>query len=205
MKILLSGFEPFDGSAVNPSEQVVHKMDNYSMPGVELVTVVLPVDAARGPAVLIEAYEKHVPDAVLSLGEASGRSVISVERIAINLMDYRIPDNTGVSIVDQPINPGGPDAFFSTLPVRMIVEKLHGAGIPAQLSLSAGAYTCNQVFYSMLHHLAVHRLTIPAGFIHLPCLPAQASSQKSATPSMSLEISLSGIQLAIEVIATHRL
>ena len=95
MKILVSGFEPFDSSPINPSEQVVRKLENILIPGVELVTIVLPVDAAKGPAVLTAAFEKHQPDAVLSLGEASGRSTISVERIAINLMDYRIPDNSG--------------------------------------------------------------------------------------------------------------
>ena len=205
MKLLLSGFEPFDGSAINPSEQVILRLEHYSLPGVELVRVVLPVDAARGPAALIEAFEENSPDVVLSLGEASGRSALSVERIAVNLMDFRIPDNSGASVVDQPIIPGGPAAFFSTLPIRLIVDRLREAGIPAELSLSAGAYLCNQVFYTMLHHLASRKLSIPAGFIHLPRLPAQVSTQKSSVPSMSLETSLAGVQRTIEVIAAQRL
>jgi pyroglutamyl-peptidase len=167
--------------------------------------VVLPVENRSGPAALIAAFERCQPDAVLSLGEASGRSAISVERVAVNLMDYRIPDNAGENVTDQSIAPDGPAAYFSSLPVRGIVERLHEAGVPAELSMSAGTYLCNQVFYAMLHYLAVRNLAIPAGFIHLPRLPAQAAAQKTSSPSMSLETSLAGVRLAIEVIASQRL
>ena len=143
MKILLTGFEPFNDSSNNPSEQVVRTLAGETIPGVCLVTAVLPVDVQAGPAALLRAWDDSQPEAVLCLGQASGRSVIAIERVAVNLLDFRIPDNAGNQFSDQPVEADGPAAYFTTLPVRSILERLTSRGIPAQLSLSAGAYLCN--------------------------------------------------------------
>jgi pyroglutamyl-peptidase len=202
MNVLLTGFEPFGESPVNPSEQVVRTLAGRGIEGVQLHTAILPVDREGGPAALLAALDDVRPEAVLCLGEASRRAAISVERVAINLLDYRIADNAGNRVVDQPVVAGGPAAYFVTLPARAICEAIQGAGIPVELSLSAGAFLCNQVTYVLLHHLASQQICIPAGFIHLPALPEQAARQSPAIPSMGLETMVTGIEMAIRVIHT---
>ncbi len=197
MILLLTGFEPFGSSQVNPSEQIVHALSREKMSGIELHTAILPVDRTRGPETLIRAFELHQPDAALCLGEASRRMAISIERVAINLMDYRIADNAGNQMVDEPIIADGPAAYFVTLPVRAMLNAVRAACVPAELSLSAGAYLCNQVTYSLLHHLAQNHLKNAAGFIHLPRLPEQAVDCDPIIPSMSLDTMLTGIRAAI--------
>jgi pyroglutamyl-peptidase len=200
MKILLTGFEPFDGSAMNPSEQVARSLMHQFVGGAAIESIILPVDFLRAPGALIAALDVYQPDAVVCLGEASTRPVISIERIAVNLLDFRIPDNAGATMIDQPVNPNGPAAYFSTQPVREILSAMLACGVPAQLSLSAGTYICNQVMYTLLHTLAVQNRAIPAGFIHLPRLPQQAAVLDPRQPSMSLETQVTGIQAAVEVI-----
>jgi pyroglutamyl-peptidase len=201
MKILLTGFEPFDKSPINPSEQVVETLAAETIPGVELATAILPVEVERGPAALLQTFEATQPDGVVCLGQASGRKGISIERVAVNLLDFRIPDNAGNQISDQSVIVDGAAAYFITLPIRQIFETLKEKGIPAELSLSAGAYLCNQVIYTLLHHLQSQSLQIPAGFIHLPDLPEQAAVRSRPTPSMSLDTMIQGIRVALEVIA----
>lgn len=140
MKILITGFEPFGSSTINPSEQVVLALRDQTIGGAQLLTAVLPVDGQRAPQVLLETLQSGQPDGVLCLGEAARRSVLSIERIAINLLDYRIPDNAGHQVFDKPVIPGGPAAYFATMPVRKIHQLLLETGIPAELSLSAGTY-----------------------------------------------------------------
>jgi pyroglutamyl-peptidase len=200
MKILITGFEPFGGSSINPSEQVVRRLREIPFPGLDLATAVLPVESTGAGLALVEAIENTSPGAVLCLGEASHRTVISVERIAVNLMDYGIPDNQGNQVADTPIVSAGPVAYFSTLPVRKILEKMILTGVPAELSLSAGSFLCNQVMYLALHYIAEHHFAIRAGFIHLPSLPEQAAKLNQRTPSMGLETSLQGIVAALSVI-----
>ena len=200
MKLLLTGFEPFGGSQINPSEQVVLALAHDGLPGIELRTLILPVDRVRGPAAAINAIKEFGPNAILCLGEASRRMSISIERVGINLMDYRIADNSGHLAVDEPIAPGGPAAYFVTLPVRAMLNAMRAAGVPAELSLSAGAFLCNQVTYEVLHFLATHELAIPAGFIHLPPLPQQAALRDPLIASMGLETMAKGVRAAIEAI-----
>jgi pyroglutamyl-peptidase len=198
---LLTGFEPFGGSSVNPSEQVVHALDGQTIAGVKVVGVILPVDRQNGPAALLRALEEAHPAAVLCLGEATRRPAISIERVAVNLLDFRIPDNAGVQIIDQPIIENGPAAYFSTLPVRTLLNALQATGLPAELSLTAGSYLCNQIFYTLMHALAAQGSKVPAGFIHLPALPEQAAKMDTPCPSLDLETDLKAIRLAIETIA----
>lgn len=203
MKLLLTGFEPFGGSAVNPSEQAVHTLAKDPPPGVELLTAILPVDKTAGPQALLKAIAEVQADVVLCLGEASGRAVISIERLAVNLMDFRIPDNKGEQIIDQPIRSDGPAAYFAALPVRKMHEAVTAAGIPCELSLTAGAYLCNQVMYTLLDHIAREKPGMLGGFIHLPCLPRQAASNAEKTPSMDLATVLAGLRAAISVLVEN--
>lgn len=199
--ILLTGFEPFGGSATNPSQQVALALNAQIIGECRVVAAVLPVDRTGGPQALVRAIDQHQPAAVVCLGEAARRPAISIERVAINLMDYRIPDNCGEQITDLPVAPDGPDAYFSTLPVREMVQAIQAAGIPVELSLSAGAFLCNQVFYAGRHYVAGRTPSIPLGFIHLPALPEQAAQAPAAYASMSLETSQRAIRLALEVLA----
>ena len=197
MKMLLTGFEPFGGSQVNPSREVVGRLARDGVPGVALHSAILPVDRQGGPATLLNAVRALHPDAILCLGEAARRMAISIERVALNLLDYRMADNAGHQAVDEPIVPGGPAAYFVTLPVRVILDAVRTAGIPAELSLSAGAFLCNQVTYELLHYLTTHQLDIPAGFVHLPALPEQVTSAYPPMPSMALETMSCGIRAVI--------
>jgi pyroglutamyl-peptidase len=200
MRLLLTGFEPFGGSSINPSQQIIERLEAEGLPGIELVTAILPVDRLRGPEKLLQLFEKFHPEAVLCLGEASTRAVLSIERLAVNLLNFTIPDNQGVQVEDEPIVPGGPAAYFATLPVRKAYEAVKAAQVPVEISLSAGSYLCNQVFYTLLNFLVHQGLDFPAGFIHLPRLPEQAAVQQAAEPSMSLETSLRGIKALVEVL-----
>jgi pyroglutamyl-peptidase len=200
MKILLTGFEPFGESLFNPSQLLVNA---YSPPALAEITIskqILPVDHDKAPKVLMTALQDHQPDAVLSFGLALGRAKISLEKVAINFKDYRIPDNTGITLQDQPIVVDGPTAYFSTLPIRDFLTKLNEADIPAEISLTAGSYLCNQVFYSMMHHIAIKDLPMRAGFVHLPPLPKQAAQSAKPVPSMSLEQDLQGLQIMIDAL-----
>jgi pyroglutamyl-peptidase len=204
MKLLLTGFEPFGDSPINPSEQVVRALAAEELPGVTLTTAVLPVDRARGPAALLDAFDRAHPDAVICLGLAARRASLAIERVAVNLLDYPLADNAGRQVVDEPIIPGGPAAYFATLPVRALCQAAHAAGVPAELSLSAGTFLCNQVMYTLLHHIAADGQDVQAGFIHLPYLPIQAVTARGNPPSMALDTMLTGLRAMIGTLASPR-
>lgn len=187
MKILITGFEPFNGSEVNPSHQLLLRLGKVIIPGVSLVTALLPVVHKSASAALRSSLESHTLDSVICLGQASGRSEISIEKVAINLLNFSIPDNEGIIIKDKKIYDDGPDAYFSTLPVNELVDHLTNLKIPIEISYSAGTYLCNQVFYTLMHNLDKTGSKIPAGFIHLPALPEQAALMTKPMPSMSIE------------------
>jgi pyroglutamyl-peptidase len=198
MKLLLTGFEPFDGRSLNPSQLAVQQLVSEGLPGCEIVPVILPVIADIAPGLLLTRLEEVQPEVLLSLGLAGSRPVISIERIAINLLDFRIPDNAGRQLLDNPIVADGPAAYFATLPVRAMYEAVLAAGVPVELSLSAGAYLCNQVMYAALHLIAVRGWRTRAGFVHLPALPEMVTTRPM--PSMSLETMLTGLRAMLAVI-----
>lgn len=200
MKLLLTGFEPFGGSHINPSEQVVLALAHDGIADVELRAGILPVDRTHSAAKAIALITQFQPDAIVCLGEAGRRHALNIERVGINLMDYRIADNSGNLVADEPIVRGGPAAYFATLPVRAMLAAVLEAGVPAELSLSAGAFLCNQVTYAVLDYLAVLNLPTPAGFIHLPSLPEQAARRDPLIPSMALETMVKGVRAAIGAI-----
>ncbi|MDN4075523.1 pyroglutamyl-peptidase I [Fictibacillus terranigra] len=165
--LLLTGFEPFLNHPFNPTEYIAHQLNGNVVGSYQVRGKVLPVEYGSSAHELITYYEELRPDAVIMLGLAAGRNRLTPERVAINVNDGP-SDNSGEERADKPIIDGGPAAFFSTLPVRKFVNILNKRGIPAELSNTAGAYLCNHVMYSMLHHLEKSKHEIPAGFIHVP-------------------------------------
>jgi pyroglutamyl-peptidase len=200
VRVLLTAFEPFGEFPHNPSAQVVAALVARPPRGMSFHAALLPVDTERVGETLAAALEEAQPQVVLSLGLAAGRSVMSLERVALNLLDFPIPDNRGVRCEDRPIVPGGPAAYFSTLPLRPILEGLREAGIPAKISLSAGAYLCNQTFYLLMHR--AERFGVEqAGFIHFPCTPELAAQLGKLQPSMSMEVMVRGVEILLETLA----
>lgn len=195
--VLITGFEPFDGEAVNPSWEVVSHLDNAIIGGCRVVARQLPCVFGAALEELNAAIDALSPTLVLCVGQAGGRSDISVERVAINVDDARIPDNRGNQPVDTPIVANGPAAWFSSLPIKAIVSALREAGIPASVSQTAGTFVCNHVMYGLLHKLS----GIPeakGGFIHIPYLPQQAAAHPGA-PSMAVQTVRQGLEKAITV------
>ena len=173
MKILISAFEPFGSDTVNASREALLRL--RAPEGKELLRLELPVRFGEAAERLLLAIRAEKPDAVVALGQAAGRAAITPERIAINRIDARIPDNAGRQPVDTPIIPGAPAAYSSTLPLEDMVAAAQEAGVEAAISSSAGAFVCNEVMYRLLHALCAASLPIRAGFIHVPCLPEQGS------------------------------
>ena len=199
MKILLTAFDPFGGEQINPASLAVQQIPD-SVSGAQIVKITVPTVFGKALSVLWEAIEREQPDAILSIGQAGGRSDLTVERIAINMDDARIPDNEGNRPVDRPIFPDGPAAYFSTLPVRQMVEAIRACGIPASISNTAGTFVCNHLLYGTLHTLREKGNLARAGFLHVPFLPSQVTHDRQA-PSMELAHMVRGIEAALSVIA----
>ena len=202
--MLVTGFEPFDGASVNPSGEVAKRLDGHRLGGTEIRAAVLPVHHVGAAAAVRALLDAHDPAAVIHLGLAAERAQIALEPIAINLMDYAIPDNAGWQARDEPCIPGGPAAYWSTLPLRAMLEAAQAAGAPAYLSVTAGTYLCNFVMYTTLHALAGRPEPRPAGFIHLPRLPSMVAPGSSDEASMDLGLMLRGVEAALEVAAARR-
>lgn len=196
MKVLLTGFEPFGGETINPSWEVAKRVSSEGVEGAEIVTALLPTVFGKSINEAVRVIEELKPDLVISLGQAGGSAEITVERVAINISDAGSPDNDNNQPVDIPIIEGGPAAYFSTLPIKAMVEDIRCAGIPARVSNTAGTFVCNHVMYGVLHHIAVRQLPVRAGFIHIPYLPEQAVKHRGA-PSMSLSDMTRAIKAAI--------
>lgn len=193
-KVLVTGFEPFGGATLNPSQLLVERLAKESLPGVELHTLILPVEFDKSASNLLAAIKSINPEVVISFGQAEGRSAITPERIAINLDDARIADNVGDQRQNQPILKTGADGYFSTLPVEKMVSELTQIGVPSALSLSAGSFVCNHIFYLMQHEL--RETKIKSGFVHLP-LVSEQSAQFPNQPTMSLNEMVRGAKAVI--------
>jgi pyroglutamyl-peptidase len=200
--ILLTGFEPFDGSDDNPSARVVERLASAPIPGVRLVTAVLPVAVGRAPQILLGLLNAHRPAAVLMLGEMRGSPCVRVERIAVNMLHASIPDNDGVVLDEEPIDPAGPAAYWATLPAQATCDAVRRAGVPCVCSFSAGAYLCNQVMYLALHWSATQSPKTKVGFLHLPSLPSQMHAVESPKPTMNLAGSVKAVRAALAALAT---
>ena len=190
-QLLITGFDPFGGETVNPSWEAVKQLDN-TIGSYQLTKLQLPTVFGKAADALLSAAKELQPDAILGIGQAGGRAGITPEVIGINLREARIPDNAGNQPVNQPIVPDGPAAYFATVPVREMAAAMQTGGIPCTLSYSAGAFVCNDVLYSVLHHY--HGTDTRVGFLHVPFLPQQA---KENQPFMTLDEIVRGLTLAI--------
>ena len=197
MEILVTGFEPFGGESVNPSWEAVRLLPG-EIGGARVRRLCLPVAGERALGMIRTALCEHPADLVVSVGQAGGRYGVTPERVALNLDDYRIPDNDGLQPVDVPIEPEGAAALFSTLPVKAMVQAIREAGYPSSLSDSAGTYVCNHVMYGVLSLLAREYPGAKGGFIHVPYSTAQAA-QKQNVPGMSLTDMAGSLQAALLV------
>lgn len=203
-RVLVTGFDPFGGAAVNASWLVARTLADAPPEGARVHAVCLPCEFGTAAARLRAAIAAHDPALVLALGQAAGRCEFSVERVAINVDDARIADNAGAQPVDVPVVGGGPAAYFSTLPIKAMVAALRTAGLPAAVSQTAGTYVCNHVFYALMHALA-QRPGVRGGFIHLPLLPEQAAQAHPPAPSLPLATLVDGVALALSTaLATAR-
>ncbi|MBQ7455446.1 MAG: pyroglutamyl-peptidase I [Clostridia bacterium] len=177
-RLLVTGFEPFGGAEINPSWEAVKALPDQ-VGGWKLVKLRLPVIFGEAARQAISTAESLRADAVLAVGMAGGRAAVTPEKVAVNLRHAAIPDNAGNCPQDAPIVPGAPDAYFATLPVREMAKAIENAGLPAAVSYSAGAFVCNDVMYSLLHHFA--GTGVRAGFLHVPYSTGMGS------PSLPME------------------
>ena len=198
--VLLTGFDAFDGAAVNPSWEAARSLHGRAIAGHRVVAAQLPTVFGTSLRELAALLHQHRPTLVVCLGLAGGRSAISLERIAINVDDARITDNAGAKPIDHAIVPAGPAAYFTSLPIKAMLQALRKAQIAAEVSQSAGTFVCNHVFYGLMHELATRRAlkNTRGGFVHLPFVPGQG------TPSMPLAEMQRGLQIAIRcALRTH--
>ena len=191
-KILLTGFEPFGNASLNPSGEIVKQIS-----GENIVTSILPVVYTKSAERLLELIAEHKPDVVISLGQAEGRTSITPERVAINLDDARLADNEGVLRNDVKILENGPDAYFTTLPIKEMVEAMKTVNVPATISLSAGAFLCNHIFYVAQHNLA--GTNVRSGFVHVPLMDEQAG-EFPGLPTMPLNQMVTAVRAMLEVL-----
>ncbi|TWI54813.1 pyroglutamyl-peptidase [Pseudomonas duriflava] len=200
--ILLTGFEPFENEPINPSWEAVRRLDGLKLSSAYIVTRQLPCVFGAALVALDHALAAYQPALVIGVGQAGGRADLSIERVAINVNDARIADNNGQQPIDTPVVPGGPAAYFSTLPIKAMAHALRTSGIPASISQTAGTFVCNHVFYGLMHRLA--GTNVRAGFIHIPYLPEQAA-RHPGQPSLALDTVVAGLELALRTaIATGK-
>ena len=228
-KLLLTAFTPFDGERINPALEAV-KLVKDKIGNLEIVKLEVPTVFGKSIETVREAIEREKPDFVLSIGQAGGRAEITPERVAINLDDARIPDNEGNQPIDEPIFPDGENAYFSTLPVKAMVEAIRKEGLPSSLSNSAGTYVCNHLMYGVLYFIhneyCSHSMqylrdnntqyksssllfseeerssVVKAGFIHVPYIPEQVKDKKEM-PALPLSDIVRGLEAAIQAIEEH--
>jgi pyroglutamyl-peptidase len=202
MRALVTGFEPFDGDPINPAvEALRHLPPRHG--ALEVTIAAVPTVFGRALEVLDAAVAQTDPDILLGVGLAGGRAALSLERVAINLDDARIPDNAGQQPIDRPVIADGPAAYFASLPIKAAVTALRAAGLPAIVSNTAGTFVCNHFFYGVMHLAATRRPAMRAGFLHVPYLPSQAAMQDGA-PSMALDDIVRGILIVLETAASRR-
>ena len=200
--LLVTGFEPFGGDALNPSMTLAQALDGSHLAGHTVRGAVLPCRFDLAPQVLARALAQWQPALVVCLGLAGSRAAVSIERVALNLIDARIADNAGNQPVDLPVLPGAAPAYFSTLPVKALAAALRRAGIPAEVSHSAGTFVCNQVFFALMHQLCLYP-GVRGGFVHLPALPQHAAAHPAGVP-MDLATQRQAVELILATALERR-
>ena len=198
--ILITGFEPFGGETVNPSQAIAEALDGRVIEGRRVAGAVLPCVFGESRHELVRLLRAHQPSLAICVGQAGGRAEITPERVAINIDDARIADNAGSQPIDSPVVRNGPAAYWSRLPIKAIVAALHARKIPAAVSQTAGTFVCNHVFYGLMHALRWQR-QVRGGFIHVPFLPEQAGAGQ---PSLPLATMIGAIECAVAVAVVQR-
>ncbi|MDF2680399.1 MAG: pcp [Brevibacillus sp.] len=200
--ILVTGFDPFGGETINPAWESVKRLKETLSPDYKVEVRQIPTVFDKSIAYLKDAIQETTPDIVFCIGQAGGRPDITVERVAINVNDARIPDNEGNQPIDTEVVEAGPVAYWSTLPIKAIVKELREKGVPASISQTAGTFVCNHIFYGLMHAIATVNPSIRGGFIHIPYLPEQAA-RLVGQPSMAVETIVKGLRVAIEAALAH--
>lgn len=203
MKILVTGFDPFDKDIINPAYEAVKKLPD-TIQGSEIIKLEIPTSFERSRIAIEEAVEKYSPDIIISVGQAGGRNDITIEKVAINLLEARIKDNDGHQPLDEPIREDGENAYFTNLPIKGMVSYIKENNIPASISYTAGTFVCNSVMYNVLYLIDKKYPNIKGGFIHVPFLPEQACLKNPIPSSMSLDMIAKGIELAIEAVLINK-
>lgn len=201
MKILITGFEPFGGEKMNPAWEAVKRIEDIE--GVNLIKYQLPTVFKRSSKLLFKKIKEELPDIVLCIGQAGGRYDISIERIGINIDDARIKDNDGNQPIDIKIFEDGKNAYFSTIPIKIIVDELKKNKIPASISNTAGTFVCNHILYSLLYFLEKNYKNIRGGFIHVPYLPEQVLEKKNI-PFMDLDKITKALEIIIKTVKNNK-
>ncbi|HEV7951604.1 MAG TPA: pyroglutamyl-peptidase I [Glaciihabitans sp.] len=199
--VLVTGFEPFGGESLNPSWIAVQRLQSRWVGEADLHIRELPVDFASVDSVFVDALREIRPHIVICVGQAGGIPGIHVERVAINIDDARIPDNAGHQPIDEPIVVGAPTAYFASLPIKAAVAELRAQGIPASVSHSAGTFTCNHVFYTLMHEIAENYPTMRGGFVHVPYLPEQTIGTEH--PSLPIETMVEALEGIVHATLQH--
>ena len=202
MKILVSGFDPFGGEKINPAIESVKLLPD-EIKGAKIIKLEIPTVARKSLKKLEEVIEIEKPDVVINVGQAGGRTDITVERVGINMDDFRIKDNEGNQSIDEKIAEDGPDAYLVTIPIKAMVQKMIKNKIPASVSNTAGTFVCNHVCYGMAHLASTKYPNMRTGFIHIPFLPEQVVDKRNM-PSMPLEMIAKGLEYAIEAIVENK-
>ena len=197
MKVLVTGFDPFGGEAVNPAYEAVKLLPD-EIAGAELVKLEIPTVFSKSILMVEKGIEQYHPDIVINVGQAGGYSCVAMEQVAVNLAEARIPDNDGEQPMGEPLREDGENAYFSTLPIKAMVQNVRRHKIPCRISYSAGTYVCNCVMYNVLYLAAKKYPGIRAGFIHVPYVTEQAVDKPNGTPFMTLELIAKTLEYAIE-------
>lgn len=199
MKVLVTGFDPFDKDIINPAYEAVKKLPD-KIKDAEIIKLEIPTSFKRSETIIEEAIEKYSPDIILSIGQAGGRNEITIEKVAINLLEARIKDNDGYQPFDTPIKEDGETAYFTNLPIKGMVKHIKENNIPVSISYTAGTFVCNSVMYNILYLINKKYNNLKGGFIHVPYLPDQAMGKNPIPSSMSSEMISKAIELGIEAI-----
>ncbi len=201
MKILLTAFDPFDGETTNPALEAVKAVDTGKL-AAEVRKIEVPTVFGKSIDRVAKEIRAWQPDLVLAVGQAGGRSGLTLERVAINQDDARIPDNEGQAPIDRTIRSDGPAAYFSTLPIKAMVEEIRKGKLPASVSNSAGTFVCNHLMYGILYTLDKECPRARGGFLHVPFIPDQVVDRPTM-PSMALRDMARGIELALSAALEH--
>ncbi|MGL5412669.1 MULTISPECIES: pyroglutamyl-peptidase I [Bacteria] len=202
MKVLITGFDPFGGESINPAWEAVKAMKD-NIDGIEVIKLQIPTVFKKSAEKLFAGIEEHKPDAVICIGQAGGRYDMSVERVAINMDDGRIPDNEGYQPIDTPVYEDGENAYFATLPIKGIVEEIKLAKIPASVSNTAGTYVCNHIMYSLLYYISKNNLNVKGGFIHVPYITEQVVDKKNM-PYMEVTTITKALECAVQALNKYK-